>query len=112
MSEETKVNEPLLPPYPEPFFEWTDEQKKSIKYTGELDHMKHRLGFKLFNLWLMWTDLRANEKLIKIINKPLKDKTKKEDINYLKNVIVETIDRLAKILGNTNITEELLYTKE
>ena len=51
--------------------------------------------------------MRTNEKLMGLVNAG-SDDTKSDEF-YLKNIAVNVMDRLGKILSNTDITEELLY---
>ena len=94
-----------LPPYPEPFFEWNDEQIKNFKYDGDTEDIGKRMAHKLNSTWLLWTDLRTNDRLMEIVNQAT---DKESDEFYMKNLLVTLIDRVAKVLSNTDLTEELL----
>lgn len=93
-----------VPPYPQGIFEWKEEEKK-IRYVGELDKIHSRVVHKLWNLWVLWAELRNNEKLIGMLNE--KDHTE-EQSEYFKGLMVLMLDRYGKILSDTNITQELL----
>ena len=100
MTEEKK-----LPPYPEGFFDYTEDQEKTIKYSGDPDNLRRRVAHKLYNVWALWSNLRNSETLIDIINKEC---DKDSDEFLLKSVIVNHLDVLGKILGNTHIADEIL----
>jgi Fe-S cluster biosynthesis and repair protein YggX len=101
---------PQMPPYPDGLFEYTEEQEKNLKYNGDLEDINRRVSQKLYNTWILWSNLRNNEKLIDIISKEEgKNIDKESDEFFLKSLIVNHIDYLAKILGNTNIAQEILH---
>jgi F0F1-type ATP synthase delta subunit len=105
MTEETKAESLTLPPYPQSFFDYTEEQEEIIKYKGDLQNINSRVSHKLFNVWVLWCNLRNNEKLINVINK---ESDTDSDEFFLKQTIVSFLDFLAKILGNTHIAEEII----
>lgn len=99
-----------MPPYPIGLFDWTDEQKEHWEYHGSKTSIKQRASHKLWNTWLLWVDLHNNEKLINMIAKDTEDK--ESDEFQLKQMIVLVIDRLGKVLGNTNIGEEVAMLQQ
>ena len=105
MTEEAKDEKLQLPPYPEGFFDYTEEQEKTIKYSGDMDDLHQRVAHKLYNTWALWSHVRNSEKLIEIVNKQSDTDT---DDFYLKATIVNLLDQLGKILGNTHIAEEII----
>ena len=99
------TSKPLeLPPYPNSLFEWTEDQVEYWRYKDDRQNVHKRASFKLWNVWLAWVDFHNDEKLISIISKKSPEFT---DDFYLKQKIVDMTDRLGKILGQTNITEEI-----
>ena len=104
---ENKKEELTLPPYPQGFFEWTEDDIKQLKYGSDEKDINKRMGHKLYSTWLLWAEMRTNEKLMGLVNAG-SDDTKSDEF-YLKNIAVNVMDRLGKILSNTDITEELLY---
>lgn len=97
-----------IPIYPEPLLE--DNEKYDLpKYSGDMDDLTERRNVKLYNLWSVWSDLRKNEQLIKILEVSKKDNS---DMKFMKAMMTLTIDRLGKILADTNIVEELCIKKE
>ena len=106
MTEESKDEKKMeMPPYPDGVLEWTDDQKKNWKFEGDMEDIHKRSSFKLWNCWLVWVNIRNNEKLIEIIGKNVEDK--ESDEFYLKQIVVALLDQLGKVLGQTNITEEI-----
>lgn len=111
MSDDTKVEtEKTLPPYPDVLFPWSESDKEQLIFKGNVDDLTDRMRFKMYNMWLMWADLRNNEQLINIVGKTDKDEDK--DFFYTKNIIVTAIDRMGKILCNTDLIKELVKTDE
>lgn len=74
------------------------------KYEGDTDDITERLRFKTFQVWNTWSSLITNERLIKSLALNKKDT---DEVQYLKAIIVMTMDRLGKILGNTDIVGEM-----
>ena len=109
MTDDTS-NEKTLPPYPDVLYPWSEADKEQLLFKGDKDDLLDRLKFKLYNFWLLWTDLRNNEKLIDIISKV--DDTEDKNFFYLKNLIVNTIDRSGKILCNTDLIQELIQSND
>ena len=103
LKEEEKPNT-HVPPYPEGIFEWKEEEK-NLRYTGSLEKVNSRVTHKLFNLWVLWAEVRNNEKLIGMLGE--KEHTP-EQAEYMKGLLVLMLDRYGKILSDTNITQELL----
>ena len=92
-----------IPLYPEPLLE-KNEEHDIPPYQGDMDDLTERRNVKLYNLWSVWSDLRQNEKLILLLEAKKKDSA---DMKYLKAMLTLTIDRIGKVLADTNIVEEL-----
>jgi hypothetical protein len=93
-------------PYPEKLFEWSKEELDNIKFQGPCTDIPARLVHKCFQFWVLWSNLRNSEELIKIIN----EKSEKDSHDYkLKLYMIQTIDKIGKILCNTNIVQELAF---
>lgn len=103
MEVEIDNNDNNLPVYPEGVLP-PHEKYDFPKYEGDMNDLNERRCVKLFNIWTHYSDLRKNEMLFKILNEA---EEKDEKIKFLKLIIVLTIDRLGKILSDTNISEEL-----
>lgn len=97
-----------IPLYPEPLLE-KNEEHDIPSYTGNLDDLTERRNVKLYNLWSIWSDLRGNEKLIKLLEVSKKDTV---ELKYLKAMMTLTLDRMGKVLSDTNIIEELCVREE
>jgi hypothetical protein len=100
MNPEQSVDE-RLPVYPEGII--PPSANDPPKFDGDLSDMSLRMRTKLYNVWTLYSDLRKNGTLANYLNKDSKDKETK----YVKACLVITIDRLAKMLIDTNLTEEL-----
>lgn len=96
-----------IPVYPEGILPDNNEYDPP-KYDGDETNVDERVRVKLYNLWTVWSDLRKNEELMK---KLAITKCPKPEL-YLKNVLVQTIDRMGKMLADGNIVEELQPTQE
>lgn len=97
-----------LPCFPEPLLP-ADEKFDIPSYQGDLEDLTERRNVKLYNLWTIWSDLRKNEELIKLLEVNRKDcKTTK----FLKGILTITMDRMGKVLSDTNIIEELVIKKD
>lgn len=92
-----------LPLYPEPLLE-KNEEHDIPSYQGDMDDLNERRNVKLYNLWSVWSDLRQNEKLIQLLEAQKKDTA---DMKFLKAMLTLTVDRMGKVLADTNIVEEL-----
>lgn len=101
--EKMKDMENKIPLYPEPLLEKNDEHDIP-GYVGDLDDLTERRNVKLYNVWSIWSDLRRNEKLITMLEAQKKDS---KDTMFFKAMLTLTIDRLGKVLSDTNIVEEL-----
>lgn len=103
-----EVLQQRIPLYPEPLLEKNDEHDIP-SYEGDMDDLTERRNVKLYNLWSVWSDLRGNEKLIKMLEVDKKDKA---ELKYLKAMMTLTLDRMGKVLSDTNIIEELCIKAE
>lgn len=77
------------------------------RYDGPKDDLTLRRNVKLYNLWLLWSNLRKDEKLFEILQVGQKEEEKDSPLFYIKSMMVLTLDRMGKILVDTNIVEEL-----
>jgi len=108
--EETKdtKEELTLPPYPDGILEWTEDERKTLLYTGAKSDTVARLRHKIWNLWLLFASLRNNQRLIDVVNTE-EELDKTSDDFFLRMVLVTVIDRLGKILSSgVEIAEEFL----
>lgn len=101
--EKMKELENKMPLYPEPLLE-KNEEHDIPGYEGDIDDLTERRNVKLYNVWSIWSDLRRNEKLITMLEAKKKDG---KDMVFFKAMMTLTIDRLGKVLCDTNIVEEL-----
>lgn len=101
---ENPINDYNLPAYPSGLLPTNTEFDPPI-YDGDQMDLTWRRNTKLYNVWLLWSNLRKDEKLFKLLN----DNTSKKnsELFYLKTMMVLTLDRLGKILADTNLVEEL-----
>lgn len=102
----SEVEEFRLPPMPVAIRPYTD---KDTRYAGEKDNFRHRISHKLYSLWILWAVMRVSPEL-----KALLDKTCEEETDEYKTkcILVDTMDALGKLLGNTNILEEIVWLSE
>jgi len=106
MEQTAESNEqPTLPPYPDALFDWSNDEKDYLTFKGVPEDKLGRAQFKLWHVWVTWAALRNNEKLIELI---CKISPKDSEKHFLKEILVSTMDRLAKILSATPIMEELV----
>jgi hypothetical protein len=92
-----------MPHYPEGILPENKETDPPM-YQGDMNDMTERLRFKLFQIWNTWSSLHSNEVLVK---KLALNKNDSEDVQYIKACIVLLLDRLGKILSNTEIVPEM-----
>lgn len=97
-----------IPTYPEGILP-VDEKYDIPPFKGDVNNLTERRNVKLYNLWTIWSDLRRNEKLITGLEANKKDS---KDIEYLKAMMTIVIDRMGKVLADTNIVEEVCSMKE
>lgn len=106
-SSNPESSKPQLPPLPHAIYEWSDFDKDHFLFKGDKVDIQERMKFKIYNLWTVYGELCTNQKLVDYINK--KEHNKTGEKFYLKNLIVNLVDRLSKILINTDLIEELSY---
>ena len=107
-----KVPQIRLPPLPQGIRKYSEEERKQ-RYDGNtLDH-KDRIHFKLFKLWTVWGNIRMNEDIERLLmEQDENDPSYKESDEFkCKCIIVDILDALGKILGDTPIVEELAWLK-
>ena len=92
-----------MPHYPEGILPENKETDPPL-YEGDMDNMTERLRWKVFNVWTTWSSLHMNETLVKKLKLSPDDS---EDTQYIKACIVLLLDRLGKILSNTEIVPEM-----
>jgi hypothetical protein len=102
--QEQREEEHVLPPYPVPFRPWTDTD---VRYTGSLENYRERIHYKLYTLWAFWGLLRTNKKLEALVARVEQDK--EGDAYTAKNVIVDILDQLAKILSDSPLMDEIAW---
>jgi hypothetical protein len=96
-----------FPPCPVPYRKWFDDDEKHIRYHGDIEKYNLRVQHKLYMIWMLWYNLRTNQKLEEILATEEKDK---ESHAYIcKATIVDIIDHIAKIMVNTPLVEEIMY---
>ena len=105
---EVVSNDKYTPAYPEGILP-KDEKNDPPHYDGDANDVVERMRVKLFNVWSVWSDLRKNETLLQLLQKDSADTDKDK---YLKGCLTITIDRLGKMLSDTNIVQELQKEKE
>lgn len=111
--EQSKFNEYLndlvdkLPLHPKPLYEYTEEEKKKYEYTGDMEDKNRRMKEKLYNLWKFWAEIRSSKIIEDLLFRKPEDL---ESDEYLaKQIIVNIIDQLGKIMTNTNLIEEVFF---
>ena len=102
----SELKEYKLPPYPEPFRPWSEQEKK-IRYNGDLKDFKQRIHDKLFKIWMFWSALRCDASIEELVSKEEVDKT--SDAYRAKALLVDIIDQFAKTLVDTDLIPELAY---
>lgn len=101
--EKDEMEEKRVPPRPVPLYPYNEDTDPK-KFDGDRTDIPRRAAFKLFNVWMLWLNIRCN--------RPIEDMLKKEsaqdsDEYKLKCVIIEILDKLAKILIDGDILEEV-----
>lgn len=81
---------------PSPLLNEVKDPPPKCESTDKMTRLRH----KLFHIWSLWSDLRENEEICQLL-------LKGEDDDVLRNVMISLMDRLGRILSNTNIIEEL-----
>lgn len=96
-------NSKFLPAYPEGLLD-VDTTRDPKPYEGKTDDLEERMRYKLYQVWSTWSTIRLDEPLIKALMYNEKDT---EEVKKIKAWFILTIDRIGKILADTNITEEI-----
>lgn len=99
----TETPPDYLPCPPEPLLP-ADEKFDIPSYAGDLNDLTERRNTKLYNLWTIWSDVRKNEQLIKMLATDTKDS---KEMQFIKGMFTIMMDRMGKALSDTNIVEEL-----
>lgn len=102
---EEETSKIQLPPLPQAIHQWSDFDKENLQYKGEMTDYNARMKHKIYNFWFLYGQLCNNQKLIDFINK--EEHNKKGEKHFLKNTIVNIVDRLSKILIITDLMEEI-----
>lgn len=108
MTKESICTDQNIPAYPSGLLP-DNEKYDPPRYDGSLDDLTLRRNVKLYNLWLLWSNLRKDDKLFTMLQ-TAKDENQDTDMFYLKSMMVLSLDRMGKILVDTNIVEELKLT--
>lgn len=108
MTKENICTDQNMPAYPSGLLPDNDKYDPP-RYDGSLDDLTLRRNVKIYNLWLLWSNLRKDEKLFTMLQ-TAKDEKEDTEMFYLKSMMVLTLDRMGKILVDTNIVEELKRT--
>ena len=106
MTKEKVISDANIPAYPSGLLP-DNEKYDPPRYTGDVKDLTLRRNVKIYNLWLLWSNLRKDEKLFEILQVGDKEEAKDSPLFYLKSMMVLTLDRMGKILIDTNIVEEL-----
>ena len=93
-----------MPVYPHPLIRDIRECDRPIPYDGDISNLNSRKNYKLLNIWGAWSDIRKNERFLKLLEKK---EDESNDIKELKYVFVLLMDRIARILYATNLLDEL-----
>jgi len=104
MTHDDSKTEEEYPCYPHPLIRNIKDEDKPAPYDGDLNDLNARKNHKLSQIWLSWSDLRKNDKLCKLLQKEGDDN---DTIKELKYILVLFMDRLARILCETNLFEEI-----
>ena len=106
MNNQEDINDMInqLPPYPKDFMPWTKQDEERYKFEPTENSIKN-MKEKLFKIWVLWADLRSSKKINQMLSTEPKEKESDEYI--IKGVLVNTIDKLAKILTQGDLIKEL-----
>ena len=107
--EELKDEEPnlTLPPIPCPLLHLPPEQEEKLehlKYQGDMKDIPLRMKHKLWLMWNQFGAMRNDERLFHILDE---EHDKDSDDFYIRHAIVQYMDVLGRVLGATDILEEL-----
>lgn len=94
----SELKELTLPPKPKGIREWTT---KDLRYNGEPHDMEKRMAHKVYSLWALWGTLIMNKKLAEFLDTDCESDSK--------SIIVDIVDQMGKLLGDTDILEEIAY---
>ena len=92
-----------FPPLPVVFYDWSDEEKEMIQYKGDHDNIENRQKHKLYHIWMLWSMHCSSEEFLRLMEK----EAVTDDERRYKRCIYTIFDKMAKILTNTDILEEL-----
>jgi hypothetical protein len=94
-----------IPPEPIAFYDWTPEDE-NLKFKGDLDNMNERKNHKLYNMWRLWSEHTMSLSFLDMVQ-PKIGEEESETEKRLKTCLFQLLDKMAKILINTDIVEEL-----
>ena len=103
-SHDNEIHEFRLPPLPSGLRPWDD--KTDARYQGDASDYRRRICHKLYQAWVLWAIMRTSKPLEDIL---AIECDKRSDEYECKCVIVDLMDRLGKLLGDTNVLEEIAW---
>jgi hypothetical protein len=103
-TEDDKINE--MPPLPIAFYDWTLEEHELFKFKGELTSMNERKNHKIYHIWRLWAEHSTNPSFLDMIQPKIGEEETEQE-KRLKVCIFQLLDKMAKILTNTELVEEL-----
>jgi hypothetical protein len=101
----SNLEEFRLPPKPEGLRDWSNEESK-MRYKEDPSNIKLRVHHKLFSFWITWATLRQSVDIEALC---CREAARDSDEYKAKSIIVDIIDRLGKILADTDIMQEMLF---
>lgn len=104
--DESELEELKLPPFPVPFRDY-DADETSLRYSGPDSDYGARIMHKILYLWILWAQLRTSPALEKLLSTKADDE--ESDEHKAKGCIVDIIDRLAKVLSDTDLSDEMRF---
>ena len=93
-----------MPVYPHALIRNIKESDKPNPFEGDISDLNARKNYKLWETWKIFSDIRTNERFLHLLEK--KD-GESDDMKELKYIFVLTLDRLGRILSNTNLFDEI-----
>lgn len=105
-STEKIISDANIPAYPSGLLPDNDKYDPP-RYDGDQNDLTLRRNVKIYNLWLLWSNLRKDERLFELLQVGENEEAHDSPLFYLKSLMVLTLDRMGKILVDTNIVQEL-----
>ena len=95
-----------MPPVPIAFYDWTLQELELFQFKGDQNNMNERKNHKIYHIWTLWAEHSTNPSFLDMIQLKIGEEETEQE-KRLKACVLQLLDKMAKILTNTELVEEL-----